>query len=74
MIGLPREMPKKLEKLINIHANLAGNIANFNTMHPEAYCTRALIDALQVIAKGTRLGGEALALIKTCEEVFNERE
>ncbi|GIP08827.1 hypothetical protein BK140_16820 [Paenibacillus macerans] len=67
-------MPKKLEKLIDIHADLAGNIANLNTMHPEGYCIAALIEALKTVTKGTRLEGEAMALIETCEEVFNNSD
>lgn len=67
-------MPKKLEKLINIHADLAGNIGNLNTMHPEGYCISALMEALMVGTKGTRLEEEAMALIETCEKVFNDSD
>lgn len=74
MIRLPRAMPKKLEQLIELHADLAGNIANFNTMHPDRYCIDALIEALKTVTKGTRLEGETLALIRTCEEVLYEEK
>jgi len=73
-VRLPKEMPKKLEKLINIHADLAGNIGNLKTMNPEGYCKVALMEALKIVTRGTRLEGEALALIATCSEVFDEED
>jgi len=65
--------PRKLEELINLHADLAGQIANLNTVHPDGYCIASLMKALKIITKNTRLEGEVMALIETCEGVLNEK-
>ncbi|OAS19275.1 hypothetical protein [Paenibacillus oryzisoli] len=64
--------PKKLKNLIEVHADLAGDIANYMHPHPQGYCIAALMKALKVVTENTRCEAEALALIETCEQYLND--
>ncbi|MGN7309069.1 hypothetical protein ACTHQ2_24310 [Bacillus subtilis] len=67
-------LPKKVEKLIEIHSNLAGELANVNNSDPKGHCSAALIEALEAATKGTKLESEATELIATCKEILFEEE
>lgn len=56
-------------KLIEIHADLEGETSNPNKGHQREDLSKvALIHALRVITKGTKLESETEDLIETCEK------
>jgi hypothetical protein len=59
---------QKLMKLIELHADLEGTIVlPRNAMVRGPCCIDALIEALRLVTKGTRLESETNALIETCD-------
>ncbi|KQY90944.1 hypothetical protein ASD24_24415 [Paenibacillus sp. Root52] len=59
----------KLMALIDLHVNLEGDLSDPSKSHlREGESKAALIQALKLIAKGTKLESETNAFIETCEK------
>ncbi|TVX85597.1 hypothetical protein [Paenibacillus agilis] len=65
-------MNKKLERLIDIAAELEVDTSRFSTSHarPESHCRDALIQALRTVTNNTQYEMMAEDIIKTCEKHF----